>query len=504
MHLSQLLMSIKNCILSIDQGTTSSRAIVFSPDSQIVALAQQEFQQHYPNDGWVEHDPEEIWSSTLNVCKQALSEAKNKGAEVVAIGITNQRETTIVWDKKTGIPIYNAIVWQDRRTAPQCKTLKEAGYVDLVQSRTGLLLDPYFSATKVSWILDKVDDARNKAEAGELAFGTIDSFLIWRLTAGKVHATDITNASRTNLFNIHDLAWDQDLLGLFRVPSSLLPNVKECTDNFGETCAKTLGYCLPILGVAGDQHAASIGQCCFQKGAIKSTFGTGCFVMLNTGEKVLKSKNKLLTTVAYTIKGQTHYALEGSIFVAGAAIQWLRDGLHLIQCASETEQLAQSIADDHGVFLVPAFAGLGAPYWEPDARGAIYGLSRGTTSAHLVRAALESVCLQTFDLFKSMAEDGVKPTQLRVDGGMVANDWVCQFLAGILNIEVERPKIMETTALGAAYLAGLQAGIYQSTEELATMNQIETHFEPDMPQESRQKLLKGWSSAIQSTLGFKA
>ncbi|WP_289029206.1 glycerol kinase GlpK [uncultured Paraglaciecola sp.] len=497
-------MSIKNCILSIDQGTTSSRAIVFSPDSQIVALAQLEFEQHYPNDGWVEHDPEDIWSSTLKVCKQALSEAQNKGAEVIAIGITNQRETTIVWDKKTGIPIYNAIVWQDRRTARQCKTLRDAGHLDLVQSRTGLLLDPYFSATKVSWILDKVDGARNKAEAGELAFGTIDSFLIWRLTAGKVHATDVTNASRTNLFNIHDLAWDQDLLELFRVPQSLLPIVKECTDDFGETCAKTLGNSLPILGVAGDQHAASIGQCCFQKGAIKSTYGTGCFVMLNTGEKVLKSKNKLLTTVAYTIKGQTHYALEGSIFVAGAAIQWLRDGLHLIQCASETEQLAHSIADDHGVFLVPAFAGLGAPYWEPDARGAIYGLSRGTTSAHLVRAALESVCLQTFDLFKAMSEDGVKPTLLRVDGGMVANNWVCQFLAGILNIEVERPKIMETTALGAAYLAGLQAGIYQSKDELISMNQIEAHFESDMTQELRQTLLKGWSSAIQSTLGFNA
>ncbi|MEP0356031.1 glycerol kinase GlpK [Paraglaciecola sp.] len=497
-------MSIRNCILSIDQGTTSSRAIIFGPDSQILASAQQEFEQHYPNDGWVEHTPEDIWSSTLQVCKKALVEASGKGAEVIAVGITNQRETTMVWDRKTGKPIYNSIVWQDRRTAAQCKTLREAGHSELVQSKTGLLLDPYFSASKVSWMLDNVDGARQKAEAGELAFGTVDSFLIWRLTAGRVHATDVTNASRTNLFNIHTLKWDADLLELFCIPSSLLPTVKECTDDFGKTCPKMLGYSLPILGVAGDQHAASIGQCCFQKGAIKSTYGTGCFVMLNTGDKALKSKNKLLTTVAYTIKGQTHYALEGSIFVAGAAIQWLRDGLHLIQCASETESLAESINDNHGVFLVPAFAGLGAPYWEPNARGAIFGLTRGTTGAHLVRAALESVCLQTHDLLDAMAEDGVKPKHIKIDGGMVANDWVCQFLADILNIEAKRPKILETTALGAAYLAGLQAGIYQSTAELASMNEIENHFAPQMPQTTRQKLLKGWSCAIQSTLGFNA
>ncbi|MFT2090149.1 glycerol kinase GlpK [Paraglaciecola sp. 2405UD69-4] len=497
-------MSIENCILSIDQGTTSSRAIVFSPDSTIIAIAQQEFEQHYPNDGWVEHDPEDIWASIQNVCKQALEEAKNKGANIVAIGITNQRETTVVWDKKTGKAIYKAIVWQDRRTAPQCRELKQQGHLNTIRSRTGLLLDPYFSATKVSWILDNVKGARQKANAGELAFGTIDSFLIWRLTGGKVHATDVTNASRTNLFNIHTLNWDQELLKLFDVPASLLPNVKECTDDYGITCPSAFGATLPILGVAGDQHAASIGQCCFQKGAIKSTYGTGGFLMLNTAEQILESKNNLLTTVAYTIKGKTHYALEGSIFVAGAAIQWLRDELNLIEHAFETESLAQSVEDNHGVYFVPAFAGLGAPYWEPDARGAIYGLTRGTTIAHLVRAALESVCLQTFDLLKAMAEDGVNPQQLRVDGGMVANNWICQFLAGILEIEVERPKIMETTALGAAYLAGLQAGIYQSTQELTLMNQIESKFKPQMPPKIRQQRLKGWSAAIQSTLGFNA
>jgi glycerol kinase len=497
-------MSIKNCILAIDQGTTSTRAIVFGSDSKIIAVAQQEFAQHYPNDGWVEHDPEDIWSSTLHVCKQALSEAVSKGAEVVAIGVTNQRETTLVWDKKTGKPIYNAIVWQDRRTASQCKKLQDDGKLEAVQQRTGLLLDPYFSASKVAWILDNVDGARKQAEAGELAFGTVDSFLIWRLTGGKVHATDVTNASRTNLFNIHTMTWDRDLLDIFSVPESVLPEVKECADDFGKTKEALFGFSIPILGVAGDQQAASIGQCCFTEGTIKSTYGTGCFVLLNTGENAFSSKNKLLTTVAYTIKGQTHYALEGSIFIAGAAVQWLRDGVEMIKSASETEAMASSIPDDHGVYLVPAFAGLGAPYWAPEARGAIYGLTRGTTSAHFARAALESVCYQTSDLLKAMAEDGVSLQEIKVDGGMVGNNWVCQFLSNVLNVAVERPKIMETTALGAAYLAGLQAGIYQSVEQLASMNNIDTRFEPSMPQEQRSKLLKGWSSAIQSTLAHQA
>jgi glycerol kinase len=496
-------MPIENCILAIDQGTTSSRAIVFGPDSTIITIAQQEFEQHYPKDGWVEHDPEDIWSSTLAVCRQAVTEAIDKGAKIAAIGVTNQRETTLVWDRKTGKAIYKAIVWQDRRTAEQCKKLQDEGNIEAVQARTGLLLDPYFSASKVAWILDNVAGARSKADAGELAFGTVDSFLIWRLTGGKVHATDVTNASRTNLFNIHTLAWDQKLLDIFKVPESLLPEVKECTDDYGQTEAELFGVSIPILGVAGDQQAASIGQCCFTEGSIKSTYGTGCFVMLNTGVNAFTSKNKLLTTVAYTIQGTTHYALEGSIFIAGAAVQWLRDGLEIIKSARETEDMANKIPDDHGVYMVPAFAGLGAPYWDPHARGAIYGISRGTTKAHFARAALESVCYQTSDLLSAMAEDGVSLEMLRVDGGMVGNSWVCQFLANILNVTVERPKIMETTALGAAYLAGLQAGIYQSVNQLTSMNSVEQRFLPQMDEALRQKLLLGWHSAIQSTLGFK-
>ncbi|GAC32149.1 glycerol kinase GlpK [Paraglaciecola polaris] len=495
-------MRIKDCILAIDQGTTSTRAIIFAPDSSIIAVAQQEFTQHYPNDGWVEHDPEDIWSSTVVVCRQAISEAIAKGARIAAIGVTNQRETTVVWDRNTGQAIYNAIVWQDRRTAKVCREMQENGLFDVVNSRTGLLLDPYFSASKIAWILDNVDGAREKAEAGDLAFGTIDSFLIWRLTDGKMHATDVTNASRTNLFNIHDMAWDEKLLEVFNVPKSVLPEVKECADDFGHSAEDLFGFSLPILGVAGDQQAASIGQCCFNKGAIKSTYGTGCFVMLNTGKKAFNSQNRLLTTVAYTIKGETHYALEGSIFIAGAAIQWLRDGLGVIKSASETEDLAKSLDDDHGVYMVPAFAGLGAPHWAPDARGAVYGLTRGTTNAHFVRAALESVCYQTSDLLHAMAEDGLSLDKIRVDGGMVGNNWLCQFLADMLDVTVERPQIMETTALGAAYLAGLQAGIYESCEQLASMNQVDNSFSAQMPSPQRRKLIAGWENAVQSTLGY--
>jgi glycerol kinase len=495
-------VALKNCILAIDQGTTSSRAIVFSPESDIIAVAQQEFAQHYPNDGWVEHDPEDIWNSTLSVCQQALKGAADKGAEVVAIGVTNQRETTLVWDRATGKPIYNAIVWQDRRTAKQCQKLEDEGYLSEIQKRTGLLLDPYFSASKVSWILDNVEGARTRAENGELAFGTVDSFLIWRLTGGKTHATDITNACRTNLYNIHELEWDPSLLDIFAVPESVLPEVKECSDDFGRTDINVLGASIPILGVAGDQQAAAIGQCCFTEGSIKSTYGTGCFVLLNTGEKAFHSKNKLLTTIAYQIGGKTCYALEGSIFIAGAAVQWLRDGLSVIKDASETESLASSLEHDHGVYLVPAFSGMGAPYWNPEARGAIYGLTRGTTNAHLARAALESVCYQTSDLLAAMANDGVSLTKLRVDGGMVGNNWVCQFLTDILNVPVQRPKIMETTALGAAYLAGLKAGIYPSLNALASKNQIDRDFAPNLNEKKREKLLGGWRKAISSTLSF--
>ncbi|WJG08738.1 glycerol kinase GlpK [Aliiglaciecola sp. LCG003] len=496
-------MNMDNCILAIDQGTTSSRAIVFNAASEIVCSAQQEFIQHYPNDGWVEHDPEEIWQSTLAVCKKALQQANEKGAQVLGIGVTNQRETTLVWERKTGKTIYNAIVWQDRRTAAACKTLIDAGQLQHVRDKTGLLLDPYFSASKIAWILEHVEGARQKAKAGELAFGTIDSFIIWRLTGGKVHATDITNASRTNLFNIHQQHWDEELLTLFDVPESMLPTVKECADDYGMTESTLFGEALPICGVAGDQQAAAIGQCCFTKGSIKSTYGTGCFVLVNTGEEAFESEHKLLTTVAYKINGTTHYALEGSIFIAGAAIQWLRDGIKVIDNAFQTEPLATSLDYEHGVYLVPAFAGLGAPYWDPDARGAIYGLTRGTTNAHLSRAALESVAFQTSDLLNAMAEDGVTPKVLRVDGGMVANNWVCQFIADVLNIEVQRPSIMETTALGAAYLAGLHLGIYPSLESLKDSNKIDAEFKPQMQDSVRQKLLSGWKSAVQSTLGFK-
>ena len=495
-------MSLDNCILAIDQGTTSSRAIVFSPDSDIIAVSQQEFAQHYPADGWVEHDPEDIWSTTLMVCQQAVTKAHEKGAKVVAIGVTNQRETTLVWDRETGEPVYNAIVWQDRRTANHCQSLSDEGHGKKVTAKTGLLLDPYFSATKVAWILDNVEGAREKANAGNLAFGTVDSFIIWRLTAGKVHATDVTNASRTNLYNIHEMQWDEELLDMFNVPADVLPEVKECADDYGVSEPHIFGESIPIYGVAGDQQAAAIGQCCFTEGSIKSTYGTGCFVLLNTGEQAFQSKNKLLTTLAYQINGQTHYALEGSIFIAGAAVQWLRDGIKVIDHASETEDLAKRLDYDHGVYLVPAFSGMGAPYWKPEARGAIYGLTRGTSNAHLSRAALEAVCYQTSDLLNAMAEDGVNPENLKVDGGMVANNWVCQFLTDILDVPVQRPEIMETTALGAAYLAGLKAGVYASTAELAKMNKIDSHFAPTLEAENRDSLLAGWSKAIDSTLGF--
>ncbi len=495
-------MKYNNCILAIDQGTTSSRAIVFSSQGEILVTSQQEFTQHYPADGWVEHDPEEIWSTTVATCKEALAQAKQMDAKVVSIGITNQRETTIVWDKQSGNPIYPAIVWQDRRTASTCKELASDGNVKLLQTKTGLLLDPYFSATKVAWILDQVDGARERAEAGELAFGTVDSFLIYRLTGGKVHATDVTNASRTNLFNIHDLCWDNELLSLFAVPAAVLPEVKQCTDDYGMAEAGVIGETLPIQGVAGDQQAATVGQCCFEPGDIKSTYGTGCFVLLNTGAQAYASQNQLLTTIAYQIKGELHYALEGSIFVAGAAVQWLRDGIGVIGHASETENLAKQLDYDHGTYLVPAFAGLGAPHWQPDARAALFGMTRDTGPAHFARAALESVSYQTHDLLAAMAQDGVTPKAIKVDGGMVGNDWVCQFLSDILHVEVSRPKVMETTALGAAMLAGLQAGIYDSVASIKQMRQTQASFHPAMQKPIRENLLAGWDKAVKATLAM--
>ncbi|GJL95120.1 MAG: glycerol kinase [Hyphococcus sp.] len=488
-------------ILAIDQGTTSSRAIVFDRAGRVVSNAQKEFEQHYPADGWVEHDPEEIWRTSRDIAREAFQAAEKTGGEVVAIGITNQRETTIVWDRQTGEPIYNAIVWQDRRTAETCAALKEDGLAAHVTARTGLVLDPYFSATKLAWILDHVDGARARADKGELAFGTVDSFLISRLTGGRVHATDATNASRTSLYNIHTNEWDDALLDAFKAPRACLPEVLDSAAHYGETDPELFGRAIPICGVAGDQQAAAFGQACFETGDIKSTYGTGCFVLVHTGETAVTSDNKLLTTIAYRLNGKTHYALEGSIFIAGAAVQWLRDELGIIKDASETAALAESIETNNGVYLVPAFTGLGAPHWAPDARGAIYGLTRGAGRAELARAALEAVVYQTSDLMDAIAKDGVTAKTLRVDGGMVANDWVMQFLSDILALPVERPKVLETTALGAAYLAGLQAGIYQSTEEVADAWRLDARFQSAMDGTQRRKNLDGWREAIRKTLG---
>ena len=484
-------------ILAIDQGTTSSRAMIFSVSGQCVAQAQQEFRQIYPQDGWVEHNPEDIWQSVLSVCREALQQASEKRLKVVGIGITNQRETTLIWDRQSGEPVYNAIVWQDRRTADFCARLQADGWEAEVSARSGLLLDPYFSATKIKWILDQVDGAREKAEAGQLAFGTVDSFLLWRLTGGRVHATEVTNASRSLLYNIHDQQWDSQLLELFRVPEALLPEVKDCAAEFGMTDPELFGSALPIAGIAGDQQAAVIGQACFEPGMLKSTYGTGCFILMNTGEKAFKSQNRLLTTIGYRIDGTTHYAIEGSIFVAGAAIQWIRDGLKLIQSAAEVEALAEQLESNRGVYLVPAFTGLGAPHWDPHARGAIFGLTRDTGVAEIARATLESIGYQTHDLMQAMQGDsGAVSRALRVDGGMAANNWFLQFLADLLSVPVERPRVTETTALGAAYLAGLQLGLYDSLQAIAKHWQRDRIFQPRIGQTEREKLLRGWRKAV--------
>jgi glycerol kinase len=486
---------VADFILAIDQGTTSSRAILFDLKGEPQAVAQKELPQFFPQAGWVEHDAERIWADVQSVCREVL--AKRPAGTPAAIGITNQRETTVVWSRKTGKPIHNAIVWQDRRGAPLCRTLIDEGWEPKIQARTGLLIDSYFSATKVRWLLDNVSGAQEAAARGELAMGTIDSFLLWRLTGGKLHATDVTNASRTMLFNIHSMDWDDELLSLFNVPKSMLPKVLECVDDFGSSSKETLGIALPIRGVAGDQQAALIGQACFQPGMIKSTYGTGCFALLNTGGKAVTSTNRLLTTVGYKIKGELAYAIEGSIFVAGAAVQWLRDGLKLIQQAGDTEALARSVAGTNGVYLVPAFTGLGAPYWDPTARGAILGLTRDTGIAEIVRSALEAVCYQTRDLMTAMAGDaGSTTSKLRVDGGMVRNDWVMQFLADILNVPVERPVVTETTALGAATCAGLGVGLFSSTAEVAGNWQRDRVFTPAMKDDLRNQLYSGWRAAV--------
>lgn len=489
-------------ILAIDQGTTSSRAIVFDAQSRIVSVAQREFAQHFPANGWVEHDPEEIWTSTLAVCRDACAAAEAKGVRVAAIGVTNQRETAIIWDRETGKPIHNAIVWQDRRTAKLCARLINDGMEEMVRARTGLVIDPYFSATKIGWILDNVEGARAKADAGRLAAGTIDTFLIWRLSGGTVHATDATNASRTSLYNIESHEWDADLLKLFRVPPGILPDIRDSNGDYGMSESAHFGAPLPICGVAGDQQAAAIGQACFEPGDVKSTYGTGCFVLSNTGTTPIRSRNRLLTTVASMIDGRAHFALEGSIFIAGAGVQWLRDGLGIIGSASETQGLAESLGDNKGVYIVPAFTGLGAPYWKPDVRGAIFGLTRSSGPAELARAMVEAVCYQTADLLTAMAEDGQGAQSLRVDGGMAANDWMCTFLADILGLTVARPAVMETTALGAAYLAGMKMGIFGSTEEIARDWRAARTFEPSMAQTRRVALLDGWARAVQATLVF--
>ncbi|MGM0522229.1 MAG: glycerol kinase GlpK [Pseudomonadota bacterium] len=484
-------------ILAIDQGTTSSRAILFDRQGQVAAVAQQEFPQHFPQDGWIEHNPEDIWDSVVSTCREVLVKADISAEQIDGIGITNQRETTVLWDRVTNEPLYNAIVWQDRRTSDLCQTLRDDGHTDMVQAQTGLLIDPYFSATKLAWILDHVEGARERAERGELAFGTVDSFLIWRLTNGKRHVTDATNASRTALFNIHTQQWDDELLALFNIPASLLPEVKDSSDDFGTIDASWLGAKLPIAGVAGDQQAALFGQACFTPGMGKSTYGTGCFMIVNTGDEPATSRNRLLTTIAYRLNGKPTYAMEGSIFVAGATVQWLRDGLNLFADAAETEALARETRSGHSVYLVPAFTGLGAPHWDPKARGAILGLTRDTGIAEIVAAGLQAVCYQTRDLERCMSDDmSAKSGKLRVDGGMVKNNWVMQFLADMLGVEVDRPAILETTALGAAYLAGLRLGWYADLDEIERLWRCEKSFVPCMDEATREHLYQGWQDAV--------
>ena len=487
-------------ILAMDQGTTSSRAIIFDPSYSVVALAQEEFQQHFPHSGWVEHSPADIWRTTLNTAKTAITKAGISPKQISAIGITNQRETTLIWDRKTGEPVYNAIVWQDRRTAEYCNGLKSQGHEPSITKKTGLLLDPYFSATKLAWILNNVDGARARAEAGELAFGTVDTWLLWNLTEGASHATDATNASRTMLYNIHLGEWDAELLTLFNIPSNLLPTVKDCAADFGHS--SLLGAIIPILGIAGDQQAATLGQACFNPGMMKSTYGTGCFALLNTGDTPVNSSNRLLTTIAYQLDGKPTYALEGSIFIAGAAVQWLRDGLGIIDSAKQSGELAATADDNQQVYMIPAFTGLGAPWWDPDARGALIGLTRGTGPAELSRAALESVCYQTLDLLNAMQSDWnqVADTVLRVDGGMVASDWTMQRLADILQSPIDRPVIAETTALGAAWLAGSRAGIWSDQAGFAERWQLDRQFSPKMSAQERAYRVAGWDQAIRRIL----
>lgn len=488
-------------LLAIDQGTTSTRTIVFNRDGQTEAIQQEEFEQHFPDDGWVEHDPEDLWRTTQSTLRSVLESMGEKASEIRALGITNQRETTLVWDRHTGEPVYNAIVWQDRRTARVCEDLRRRNVENWVHEKTGLLLDPYFSASKIAWILDNVKGVRERAEAGRLMFGTVDTFLIWKLTGGRRHVTDTSNASRTLLFNIHTQQWDSDLLELFNIPMSMMPTVLDSASNFGATDPEVIGFELPVAGVAGDQQAALFGQCCFDTGMTKSTYGTGCFMMMNTGSEPVNSRHRLLTTVGYRLNGEVTYALEGSIFMAGATMQWLRDQMGFIGKAADSEAMAERVGPDHSVYLVPAFTGLGAPHWEPNARGAIVGMTRDTGIDHIVTAGLQSVGYQTADLLGAMQDDGsVSEVELRIDGGMAANNWAMQFLSDVTDTSVTRPVITETTALGAAMLAGLQVGVYGSTDELSQLWQSERVFEPTMESEMRERLLTGWRQAVKATL----
>ena len=491
---------MKKFIVSIDAGTTSIRSVLFDLKGKPIFFSQNEFKQYFPKNGWVEHDPEEIWKKTKKTLLDVINKAKKLKGKVLTIGITNQRETTVLWNKKNGKVIYKAIVWQDRRTEQFCKKLRDQNKETPIFNRTGLLIDPYFSATKIKWILDNVSIAKKLMHKDELMFGTIDTFLIWRLTKRKIHATDATNASRTMLYNIGTNKWDDGILKLLKIKKSILPEVKDCSDDYGSTHSSITGISIPISGVVGDQQAATIGQCCFEPGSLKSTFGTGAFVLLNTGNRILYSKNRLLTTIAYRIKGKTTYAMEGSIFIAGAGVQWLRDRMLFINKASETEKIVKSLKNNKGVYLVPAFTGLGAPHWNANARGVLSGLTRDTGPKELVRAIIESVAYQAYDLFEAMKHDGLRPKIVKVDGGMVTNNWFSQFLSDIVNVRVLRPKVQETTALGAAFMAGLQIGVYKSLKDISKNWALDKKFTPKMKKQNRAYLLKGWSKAIERTL----
>ncbi|MFN9719841.1 MAG: glycerol kinase GlpK [Planctomycetota bacterium] len=487
-----------SCILALDQGTTSSRAIVFGPDGSILAVAQKEFQQYFPQSGWVEHDAEEIWKSQLSVARAALKQSKMEAAEVAAIGITNQRETAVLWNRRTGEPVHRAIVWQDRRTAAMCDRLKKSSKSNLFRDRTGLVIDAYFSGTKIAWMLDHVPGARELAKSGDLAFGTIDAWLLWKLTNGAVHATDVSNASRTLICDIHRGEWDDELLKALKIPRSVLPEIRSSSEVYGETTKSLFGASIPIAGIAGDQQAALFGQMCTKPGMVKNTYGTGCFMLMNTGRKLRASKNHLLTTIAWKIGKETDYALEGSVFIAGAVVQWLRDGLKIIRRSSDVEELAATVPDNGGVYLVPAFAGLGAPHWDPYARGLVAGLTRGATGGHLARAALESIAYQVADVLDSMKADaGIRISSLRVDGGAAVNNMLMQFQADLLQVPVVRPKVFETTALGAAFLAGLATGFWKDHKQLESQWQVDRVFEPSMPRSQVESLRGGWSKALE-------